>query len=242
MDVNRIIYSVIIPAYNEEKAIPQTLMALKKAMESIDLPGEVIVTDNNSTDKTLEVAEKLGAKVVFEPVNQIARSRNSGAREAKGEYLIFLDADTTISPGLLRTALDNLMRGNCCGGGTIVTLDRRPGFFGRKFLDFWTYLSRRFHLAAGCFIYVLRQAFDDIGGFNERIYASEEVWFSRRLKRWGRKNGKPFKLIENQPIVTSSRKLDHPFRAILATIMGVIMPFSIYSRTLCWFWYKRPSD
>jgi glycosyltransferase involved in cell wall biosynthesis len=242
MNENRIIYSVIIPAFNEEKSLPQTLESLKKAMSAVDFSGEAIVTDNNSTDKTREVAEKLGARVVFEPVNQIARSRNRGAREAKGEYLIFLDADTTISPGLLRTALHKMMQENCCGGGAIVALDRPPGLFGGKFLNFWTWLSRRFNIAAGCFIYVLKKAFDDIGGFDERIYASEEVWFSRQIKRWGRKNGKPFHLIEDQPVVTSARKLDHPLRAILATIMGVIMPFSIYSRTLCWFWYKRPSD
>jgi glycosyltransferase involved in cell wall biosynthesis len=242
MNEKRIVYSVIIPAFNEEKSLHQTLTALKNAMESVDFSGEAIVTDNNSTDKTRETAEKYGAKVVFEPVNQIARSRNRGAHEAKGEYLVFLDADTTITPRLLQTALHKLMKENCCGGGTIVELDRPLTFVARKFLAGWTFLSRRFHLAAGCFIYVLREAFEDIGGFDERVYASEEIWFSRRLKRWGRKHGKPFHLIEDQTIVTSARKLDHPLRIILVTIMGVIIPFSIFSRTLCWFWYKRPSD
>ena len=77
-----ILYSVIIPAYNEEKWLPKTLAALSKAMAEIDCPGEIIVVDNNSSDHTAEVARQSGAIVFFERVNQISRARNTGANAA----------------------------------------------------------------------------------------------------------------------------------------------------------------
>ncbi len=73
-------YSVIIPAFNEQKWLPETLDALQNAMRGIVMPGEIIVADNNSGDKTPEIAIQYGANVVFEPVNQISRARNTGAR------------------------------------------------------------------------------------------------------------------------------------------------------------------
>ena len=91
-----LLYSVIIPAYNEETFLPATLTSLHLAMDSIPHNGEIIVVDNNSTDNTRQVAEKYGAKVVFEPFRQIAKARNSGAKAAKSIFFIFLDADTVL--------------------------------------------------------------------------------------------------------------------------------------------------
>ena len=62
---------------------------------------ELIVCDNNSTDRTAEIARNAGARVVFEPVNQIARARNRGAAAATGDWLIFVDADSHPSAGLV---------------------------------------------------------------------------------------------------------------------------------------------
>ena len=85
-------YSIVIPAYNEEELLPRTLHALAAAMATTDLLGEVVVTDNNSTDATAAVAAAHGARVVFEPINQISRARNCGAAAALGDFLIFVDA------------------------------------------------------------------------------------------------------------------------------------------------------
>ena len=74
-------YSIIIPAYNEEDYLPLTLENVKDAMASISgYSGEIIVTDNNSTDRTSEVASDYGARVVFQQHRQIALSRNTGGR------------------------------------------------------------------------------------------------------------------------------------------------------------------
>src|SRR5262245_7900666 len=115
-------YSVIIPAYNEEKFLPDTLTSIREAMAQMSLRSELIVVDNNSTDSTASVAAKGGARVVFEPHNQISVARNAGAREAQGQYLLFVDADTRISAELLQSALKVLNAG-AVGGGALIQFD-----------------------------------------------------------------------------------------------------------------------
>ncbi len=237
-DFERPDYSVVIPAYNEEKWLAGTLQSLNTVMCTLPFRGEVIVTDNNSTDKTADIARTYGAAVVFEPKNQISQARNAGARLAKGNSLIFLDADTQLSSRLLKTALAYLEKGEC-GGGTTITFDRPVGGLSRALLYSWTAISIWRRLAAGSFIYCRRDAFEAVGGFNERLYAGEELRLSFDLKKWGKQHGRTFRIITGQPVVTSARKLDRPFRVFLATLTCMLFPFLIYSKTLCWYWYKR---
>ena len=85
-------FSIIIPAYNEEKLLSDSLSKIKRSLNVFLERGhsvELIVCDNNSSDRTAEIAREAGAKVVFEPVNQISRARNTGAAAATGDYLIF---------------------------------------------------------------------------------------------------------------------------------------------------------
>ena len=102
---------LIIPAFNEERLIEACLQSVAESVEANAKPGftsEVIVVDNNSTDNTAELAEKAGAQVVFEPINQIGRARNAGAAVATGDWFLFVDADSLLNPGMvadiLRTA------------------------------------------------------------------------------------------------------------------------------------------
>ena len=235
-------YSVIIPAYNEEELLPQTLLALKKAMAEVFMEGEVIVVDNNSSDKTPYIAKQFEANTVFEPINQISRARNTGARHARGIYLLFLDADTLISPELLQSALDHLKDKRYGGGGSTVLPDKKIPPYYQRGLNFWNWFSVRSEIAAGSFIYCLREGFEAVGGFSEKVYASEEVWFSMDYKRWSNKRGLGFKIIETAPVVTSTRKSDwySSPRLILMMLMVVLCPFIVRSRRLCGLWYCRP--
>ncbi len=236
-------YSVIIPAFNEEELLSETLTALKTAMSQVSAAGEVIVVDNNSTDGTAQIARDHEVEVVFEPVNQISRARNAGAKRARGRHLVFLDADTIMNAELLKTALANLSSGDCCGGGTVVEMDRMDYAPARRVIAVWNWVSTRLELAAGCFIYCLREGFDVVGGFSEAVYASEEIWFSRRLRAWGKKRGLTFRIVETAPIVTSSRKLDwySPLQLILFFVVLTAVPFGVRFRSLCAPWYKRPA-
>jgi len=177
-------YSIIIPAYNEEALLPRTLRSLRRAMERLpEYEGEVIVTDNASTDRTAGVAAAHRARVVHEPHRQIARARNAGAAAARGRYLIFLDADTTLPPRLLRRTLAALESGRYAGGGAFVDSDRELAFLERAFFDVVLFLMRLGRWAAGSYVFCLREAFDAAGGFDERYYASEEIHFSRAVRR-----------------------------------------------------------
>ena len=101
--------SVVVPAFNEERLLPGSLSGIRAAMEGLARLGwesELIVCDNNSTDRTAAIAKAAGAEVVFEPVNQIGRARNTGAARACGDWIFFVDADSYPSVELFREAAD----------------------------------------------------------------------------------------------------------------------------------------
>jgi glycosyltransferase involved in cell wall biosynthesis len=235
-------YSIIIPAFNEEVFLSKTLATVCEAMGEIQIPGEIIVVNNNSTDGTAAIPERYGAKVVFEPKNQISRARNTGAKVAKGYYLIFLDADTIISPVLLQSALGTLESGHYCGGGVTVTMDGSLTKEMQHVLDFWNCLSVKYDLAAGCFIFCTREGFEAIGGFSERVYASEEIWLSRGLKSWGKKQNQAFRIITDPPVLTSMRKLEwySPLQMLLLSLPVLIFPPLVFFQWFCKHWYRRP--
>lgn len=234
-------YSIIIPAYNEESLLENTISHLREAMASVQLKGEIIVTDNNSTDRTPEIARNAGANVIFEPINQISRARNAGTTIAKGRYFIFVDADTIVPPELLQNAISNLESGDCCGGGATVTSHDIPPFV-KVALSYWNSISRVFRLAAGCFVYCRRDDFEECGGFSDKVYATEEVWFSIALKRKARKYKRKFIIINQPKVITSGRKLvwfSHTYQSILLLII-FIFPFVTRFKWMCGYWYKRP--
>ena len=238
-------YSIIVPAYNEEDYLPVTLASLRESMAAVaEFRGETIVTNNNSTDRTAEIAEESGARVIFEKHRQIARARNAGGRAALGRYFIFVDGDTQISPALLKKTLTALEYQKHCGGGAIVEFDGRQSFFSRHALRLWVFLSRTFQWACGAYVFCTREAFLETGGFDEQYYASEEIHFSRALREWGRTRGQSFVILE-EPITTSSRKIDwYSTREILLMIFALLFRNkALQSRAACHnMWYRRPGD
>lgn len=235
-------YSIIVPAYNEEAWLPTTLQALNLAMAAQSLSGELIVCDNNSSDNTAGIAEAHGARLVFEPHNQISRARNRGAQLAQGDYLLFVDADTIVSAELLGAALARLHSGECVGGGAVVDMGKALRPSERLGQWFWNRLSITLRVAAGCFLYTRREAFEALGGFSEAVYASEELWLSRRLGRWGRRRGMRFCIIREQAAISSGRKLEWfaPWQQALLILSLLLFPFLVRYRRLCGFWYRRP--
>ena len=236
-------YRLVIPAWNEAALIGATIAATREAMAAIEAGasghvGELVVVDNNSTDRTAEIAREAGASVVFEPVNRIASARNAGARGASGEALVFVDADTHVNPTLLGAALDRLAAGRTVGGGSTIAPDRPVSGGARRGLELWNFIGRNLKLAAGCFVYARRDAFEAVGGFDERVYAGEEIYLSRALKRWGRARGLGFEVLDVAPIETSVRKLDWYSPAALARQAAVVfVPGALRSKRLTRTWY-----
>lgn len=238
-------FSIIVPAYNEETCLPETLTHLNLILKEVSQNGEIIVTDNNSTDRTGEIAKEYGAAVVFEGHRQIARSRNAGAKISSAKYLFFVDADTFISKKIFQTSLYLLEKGAVCGGGALARF--APGSNNDRLMEFlvtlWDSLSSTFKWACGAYIFCRRDAFDDIGGFDERFYASEEIHFSRALKKWGKKHKQQFVILE-QYIETSPRKIQWfgMWNMLKMNLPVMLCPYLLRSRRFCRMWYTRPQS
>ncbi len=207
--------SVIIPAYNEEKLLPGCLASVAEAVSELRAKGtvepdwtpEVIVADNASTDATAGIAAERGARVVREEHRQISRARNAGAAAAGGEWLLFIDADSSLHPATLRELLEAIRSGRVAAGGCLVAFDRAPPM-GRLGVRIWNLISRTQRWAAGSFVFCRADAFRETGGFSSELYAAEEIDFSRRLKRWARTRRLRFVILTAQPHVSSGRKFE----------------------------------
>ncbi len=103
--------SFIMPAHNEELLIGQALSALQKAAQASGDPFEIIVVDDASTDATAAIAQEHGARVISVQYRQIAATRNAGARQARGEFLFFVDADTLATPKAVAAGIKALRSG-----------------------------------------------------------------------------------------------------------------------------------
>ena len=202
--------SVVLPAFNEEKLLPAALVAVRDAAAAFTARGwewECVVCDNNSTDGTAAVARAAGATVVFEPVNQIGRARDAGARAATGEWLVFIDADSTPSAELFADIAERIASGLVLGGGSTVELEPGTPRYARFVCGLWNLCSRLAGWAAGSCVWVEAEAFRAAGGFGTEYYAGEEVFLSRRLKTLARRSGLRFVILAQHPLHTSSRKL-----------------------------------
>jgi len=201
--------SIIIPAYNEERLITHCLESIDAALavnSEFGYPSEVIVVDNNSTDRTAELASQAGARICFEPVNQIARARNAGAAAADGEWLMFVDADSWLNPSLLADIFSMIDKGMAVGCGSTMQMAGLPRW-ARFTLWLWSRVSIMCRWAAGSLLVCRADTFRDIGGFNEALYVAEEIDLSRRIKKWARQHGLGFVILTAHPLQTSARKM-----------------------------------
>ena len=239
-------YSVIIPAYNEEKFLPKTLDALVLARKELStFSGECIVVDNQSNDNTALVAKEYGCRVVTESVRQISKVRNTGAKNARGKYFIFLDADTIVPPSTLYQAIEALEGEEILCGGAELCLDNHHGRWlsGRCLPAMWNFISQKMKLFAGSFIFCEADLFFKCGGFPESHYAGEEIILSKNFKIECRKRDKQVLVISSPKVISSARKLlwydDWSIFKMMFPLIG--LPFFLRNHHACRFWYNRPT-
>jgi glycosyltransferase involved in cell wall biosynthesis len=227
--------SFVIPAHNEEACLGATLDALLAAAREVGAPYEVIVVNDASTDRTSAIARERGARVVDVQHRQIAATRNSGARAARGEILFFVDADTEPSAEAIRAGLDAVQQG-AVGGGCLFRYKGPIPSWAHILLPIANALGRGLKLIGGCFLFCPLSEFEAVGGFCERYYAAEEVVFVRALKARGRF------VIPRVSVLTSNRKIRtmSAWRALSVICRFVIGgPESYRSREGLDLWYGR---
>ncbi|MBX3747946.1 MAG: glycosyltransferase [Verrucomicrobiae bacterium] len=235
--------SIVIPAFNEERLLPRTLAAVRDALPAFTDRGwnhEVVVCDNNSSDRTPDLARASGARVVFEPVNQIGRARNAGAAAACGDWLLFLDADSIPTRALFEDAANAIASGDVLFAGAVVRLDENLPPIESVLVGCWNLASRLFRWMAGSFILVEAAAFREVGGFHPDLYAAEELDLSRRLKALARRRRKRTIILTRHPLVSSARRLKlYPRRYLLRFFArGLLRPLSTpRDREACAMWY-----
>ena len=236
--------SIIVPAWNEEKHLGHTLESLKAAAAVYErdrqATAELIVVDNNSTDRTAEVARNHGVTVVFEPVNNIGRARNAGARVARGKYLAFCDADNQVTENLFALIHDHLEDPKIAGGGTWIEPARR-NLKINFFYFVWGIYVRLSRVGVGM-LHCRKADFDSFGGFDETIYAAEDLQLAYDLRTLGEPRGQKFNLIRKGWIITSTRKIDQmPLWEMLAKLIGFGFGLQkkIRNKAYCEHWYEK---
>jgi len=231
--------SIIIPAHNEEEYLPITLEALAKAKAAYRDPRaiEIIVVDNRSDDTTAHIAREHGAKVVHEPQRSIAKARNAGAKAAQGKYLLFVDADTIIDDSSLNKIEKVVSTNTVIAGGCFVDYD--DGWQAKLIARGINYFVARPGRAWGTFFFCDRCAFKKVGGFDESMYAAEEINLSKRLRVEGKRQGKSFYVIQEYLAITSGRRMVPRLRVLLRRFPILFnMKKSMRDETICKpIWY-----
>jgi glycosyltransferase involved in cell wall biosynthesis len=225
------VLSFIVPAYNEEFELPQTLEAIRSAAK--DQPREILVVDDGSTDRTAAVAREFAATVISINRRQIAAARNAGGRAARGEILFFVDADTQINRAHVTGAIAALNAGYA-GGSSRVDVGGQIPTWSRISLKFFCAVYFGLNLGAGAFLFTSKKNFDAVAGFDESLFIGEEVYFSLALRKLGR-----FRILD-EPILTSGRKLRmYSAREILVHTFRVLFlgPKVARSRSRLDIWY-----
>lgn len=196
--------SIIIPALNEEKNLPFLLEGINKQTFK---DYEIIVADGGSMDKTIEIAEHLGCKIVKGGLP--AKGRNEGAEIAQGNLFLFMDADNKIlADDFLEKLVEEFEKRNLgVASFSIYPNGALVDKFAFWLYNLWVKLSQSFLPHATNSVLVKREIHQKVKGFDEEIRLGEDHYYARRAGRYGK-----FGFIETKGIFTSSRRFERQGR------------------------------
>ena len=193
--------SIIIPTLNEENYLPILLDSIRNQGFK-DL--EIIIADAGSKDKTIEIAKGFGCKIIKGGLQ--ARGRNEGAKVARGNLFLFLDADTILPEDFFEKALKEFKERNLDIASFCLEAKTKSKF--KKFLFDAFYnlpiLILEKILAHGAqAILVKKEIFEKVGGFDEEIKFAEDHSFMRKAKKFGK-----FGILRTVRVFSSLRRFE----------------------------------
>jgi len=173
--------SVIVTTKNEEKNIANCLESVKKQSYPQD-KIEIIVVDNSSTDKTKEIALKYTDKV-FSYGPERSAQRNFGVEKSTGEYFLYLDADMTLSPEVIKNCVEKIK-----SNAGIVALHISEIVMGKKFFSKVRRFERSFYdgTVVDGVRFIKKDKFLAVGGFDEKLTGPEDWDLDKKLKKIGK--------------------------------------------------------
>jgi len=196
--------SIIIPTLNEEQCLPILLNQIKKQKF---FNYEIIVADGGSKDRTIEIAKSFGC--INTKGGSPARGRNEGAKKAKGEILLFMDADNIYLPeNFLKKLLDGFEKKKL-GVASFPIYPKGNWFdkFAYWLYNFWVKITQSFTAHATNSVLVKKEVFEKVGGFDEEIKIGEDHYFAKRAAKISK-----FGFIETEPVLTSTRRFERDGR------------------------------
>jgi glycosyltransferase involved in cell wall biosynthesis len=192
--------SIIIPTLNEEKYLPKLLECIKRQTFR---DYEVIVADNNSKDKTRQIAEEHGCKVVDGGLPGVGR--NNGAKAAKGDYFMFFDADVAFGQRFIEKAFNEFQKrylevASC----NFISQSKKYKIFFEAYNTYARMMQFTFRpISGGAFIFLTKRIFERIGGFDEQIKIGEDFNLIRRSAKHAK-----FGMLKSVKIYVSARRIE----------------------------------
>ncbi len=219
-------FSVIIPAYNEERYLPRLIESINIAHANFRNGAvEIVVADNSSTDLTAHIAESLGTQVATVRKRCIAAARNGGAAIATGEVFCFIDADSALHPDTF-SRIDAAMHDpKIIAGTTGLYLERTSLGLMVAYCMMMTIIWLT-NIDAGV-VFCRREDFEAVGGYDENMLLAEDVDFLLKHKRRGWKQGRQLTRLTGVKALGCTRKFDehgdwHYFSLLPQIIRSVI--------------------
>ena len=229
--------SIIITTKNEEKRIEHCLKSVK-AQTYRDY--ELIVTDSCSKDDTARIARRYADKVIVRKAN-IAGGRNMGARAARGEILVFIDADTIMIPETIEKMAeafdDRKVVGATCPTLPLTVDPRYVSIY--MMYNHFARVSIRMRRAqiAGLFCAYRKDAYDREGGFDESVGILEDFHLSARMAKLGR-----IKFVEDTLVLTSHRRFAKWGIKAPVNYMGAWLKMLATGRSFSYEWYNSSKN
>lgn len=172
--------SIIIPARNEEKYISKCLNSVYNAANKVNLNIEAIVVCDCSFDKTRTIAESFGCRVFNVKYSSRSKTRNYGACQATGDFLVFIDADTTISEDFFLISFKNLNDSTNSFWYRIKPLEKN--ILASIYFFLYNFMSKFYPLLSPV-IFTSKSYFLESGGFNEDLSSLEDHFFLHKAWR-----------------------------------------------------------